>query len=385
MRKVLFLSLALILLLGITGHGTSSYFSDTETSAGNTFTAWTTVCEDACGEHYIVLVNHTWDGTNSTWTYEVTSGSSPALSHWVLGWCDCSLVVAVYEYDVNGDLIPDTVWECGQDPTTGLWGIKVENNTIEYGDGETRTVTIVLAGDYSQGRVDISMKAGQVIDICEACGPVCEACPPGSMILVSGTDTMVTEAGGTPITPQNAVLAWEPCTSYPNCDTSATEDDPSLWDNSTGNYFASTGADWIWETRLTSDPGADAAETGRVVKFERTFTIPCSPIGATLDITVDNGYTVWINGNLVGCAQVEPAWTDPCTGCCEGWEISDLTEPHVHTDNWSTIESYTIPASYLVEGPNTLVILAANEQLPDGTAESNPAGLIYWLEVEWGY
>jgi len=40
MRKVLALSLALILLLGITSHGTSAYFSDTETSAGNTFTAW---------------------------------------------------------------------------------------------------------------------------------------------------------------------------------------------------------------------------------------------------------------------------------------------------------------------------------------------------------
>ena len=40
MRKVLVLSLALILLLGITSHGTSSYFSDRETSAGNTFTAW---------------------------------------------------------------------------------------------------------------------------------------------------------------------------------------------------------------------------------------------------------------------------------------------------------------------------------------------------------
>jgi len=44
MKKVLVLSLALILLLGITSHGTSSYFSDTETSAGNTFTAWVDEC-----------------------------------------------------------------------------------------------------------------------------------------------------------------------------------------------------------------------------------------------------------------------------------------------------------------------------------------------------
>ena len=248
MRKVLVLSLALILLLGIMSGGTSSYFSDTETSTGNTFTAWVEICE------------------------------------------------------------------------------------------------------------------------------------PGSLILVSGTDTMVTWVNNTPITPQNAVLAWEPCTSYPTCDTSAPEDDPSLWDTSI-DYTFLNGADWIWETRLTSDPGGNAAETGRVVKFERTFTIPCSPIGATLYMAVDNGYTVWINGNLVGCAQVDSGGADPCID----WWTTDLTEPYVHTDGWQTVGHYAIPASYLVEGPNTLVILAANEQLLDGTAESNPAGLIYQLEVTWGY
>ncbi|MBE9513235.1 MAG: hypothetical protein IMY77_04210 [Chloroflexi bacterium] len=40
MKKVLILSLALILLLGITSRGTSAFFSDTETSTGNQFTAW---------------------------------------------------------------------------------------------------------------------------------------------------------------------------------------------------------------------------------------------------------------------------------------------------------------------------------------------------------
>jgi len=40
MKKVLILSLALILLLGVAAHGTFGLFSDTETSTGNTFTAW---------------------------------------------------------------------------------------------------------------------------------------------------------------------------------------------------------------------------------------------------------------------------------------------------------------------------------------------------------
>jgi predicted ribosomally synthesized peptide with SipW-like signal peptide len=234
MRKVLFLSLALILILGITSHGTSGYFSDTETSTGNTFTAWVEVCE------------------------------------------------------------------------------------------------------------------------------------PGSMIIVSDTDTMVTGVNNAPITPQPTVYAWE----------------HSNWD-SVSTYFAGLEgptADWIWETEYTDEPRGDAPVTGWVVRFERTFEIPCSPRGATLHITVDNGYTVWINGNLVGCAQVDSGETDPCID----WWTSDLTEDYVNSHDWTTVEIYTIDSADLVVGTNFLVILAANEQMNGGTADSNPAGLIYWLKVEWG-
>jgi len=238
MRKVLFLSLALILLLGITSGGTSSYFSDTETSAGNTFTAWVEVCE------------------------------------------------------------------------------------------------------------------------------------PGSMIIVSDINTMVTEVNGGSVS-QNAVLAWV----HGNWNSSITYD--------SAPYTFLNDAEWIWETVRTDDPpaGDDAPIDGRVVRFERTFTIPCSPAGAELYMTVDNGYTVWINGNLVGCAQVDSGETDPCIG----WEDSDLTEDFVHTSNWTTVEHYIIDSTDLVTGENVLEILAANEQMDGGTKGSNPAGLIYWLEVKWGY
>ena len=237
MKKVLILSLALVLLLGIAAHGTFGYFSDTETSTGNTFTAWVEVCE------------------------------------------------------------------------------------------------------------------------------------PGSMVIVSDTDTIVTEVNNQPITHQNAVEAWQPY-----------DPDNDHWDTSI-DYTFPDEADWIWETYRTAGPGFwDAPIVGRVVRFERSFSIPCSPRGATLDITVDNGYTVWINGNLVGCAQVDSGETDPCIG----WETSDLTEDYVHTSDWMTVEHYTIDSTDLVTGENVLVILAANEHMSDGTADTNPAGLIYWLEVEWG-
>jgi len=246
MRKVLFLSLALILLLGITSGGTSSYFSDTETSAGNTFTAWV------------------------------------------------------------------------------------------------------------------------------------EVCPYDSMIIVSDINTMVTWVNGGSVS-QNAVLAWV----HGNWNSSITYD--------SAPYTFLNDAEWIWETVRTDDPpaGDDAPIDGRVVRFERTFTIPCSPAGAELYMTVDNGYTVWINGHLVGCAQVDADGTgscsdgDPCA--CIGWETSDLTDDYVHTSNWTTVEHYIIDSTDLVTGENVLEILAANEQMGGGTADSNPAGLIYWLEVKWGY
>jgi len=202
-----------------------------------------------------------------------------------------------------------------------------------------------------------------------------EECPPGSMVIVSDTATMVTEVNNDPITPQNAVYAWE----------------PDAWDDVSDFFagFEEPEADWIWETWRTAGPGfCDAPRTGRVVRFERTFSIPCSPVGAELYITVDNGYTVWINEHLVGCAQVDADGPGPCSDgdpcACIGWETSNLHEEYVHTHDWSTVEHYTIDSTDLETGENVLVILAANEHMSGGTADTNPAGLIYWLEVEWG-
>jgi predicted ribosomally synthesized peptide with SipW-like signal peptide len=211
-------------------------------------------------------------------------------------------------------------------------------------------------------------------------------CPYGSMIIVSGLSTEVTEAytnysGGTHTTtytsPHYAVAAWE----------------HGNWSDVTTYFNGLEGtpkAGWIWETEYTNEPGGwgdwpggwpSSSATGRVVRFERTFEIPCSPNGATLHITVDNGYTVWINGHLVGCAQVDSGETNPCIG----WENYTLTETYVNSHGWEDVETYTIPASSLEVGANTLVILAANEEMSGGTAGGNPAGLIYWLKAEWGY
>ena len=176
MKRILALLLAVMLLLGATAPGTSGLFTDAEGGEATMTAAidWNCddpcdiPCDDPCGNHCITFVSHDWDGTYSTWTYEVTSGCSPALSHWVLEWCDCAAVVAVYE---NGEPIPEDEWECGCFPQhTDLCGIKFDNG---YDDGEVRTVSFELEGDYPEGTVYFGTKAAHEIDICQVTGPLC--------------------------------------------------------------------------------------------------------------------------------------------------------------------------------------------------------------------
>jgi predicted ribosomally synthesized peptide with SipW-like signal peptide len=75
-KKVLWLALALLLVAGMTGAGTFAYFSDTETSTGNTFTAGTLdlqVSDDSS-----VDPDPWGDGVDLTWVMNnmVPGGSS---------------------------------------------------------------------------------------------------------------------------------------------------------------------------------------------------------------------------------------------------------------------------------------------------------------------
>jgi hypothetical protein len=99
-----------------------------------------------------------------------------------------------------------------------------------------------------------------------------------------------------------------------------------------------------------------------------------------LHVTADNGYTVWINDNKIGDAQVSP-----------GWETSNLTDTYLEPRGWETVEEYStegvdsaIDIDWLNKGNNTIMVLAGNEQMDGGSATKNPAGLIYELYIEYG-
>jgi PKD repeat protein len=178
-------------------------------------------------------------------------------------------------------------------------------------------------------------------------------------VVVSDTNTQVTD-GNVPGAsyPTNAVLAWV---------------HGSWWSGLTYNFgYPSNTAQWIWESYRPVHP-----VDGDIVYLQRSFTIPGTPTGATIYVTCDNGYEASINGNTLGRAQFE-----------DGWETSDLTENYVHSSGWQSVESWTVPANWLVSGTNVLRITAVNEYSgtmeggTPGTVDGNPGGLIYQLVYE---
>ncbi len=199
--------------------------------------------------------------------------------------------------------------------------------------------------------------------------------------------------------PFNAVRAQEP-KPYPSGYVSEPpEVTDSIWDTAVNWSFQTNAlvADWIWETERAEGPANysgndplydDAAYThGRVVKFQKTFTINGIPQSGTLFITADNAYEVWINSNHIARSG---------TAFVSGWELTDLHQASVDTTNWQNVGQYAISAGDLVNGSNTITILAGNEYFwsDDGNSPSpalnldpyyqyNPGALIFSLDVNY--
>ena len=76
MKRILILSLAVILILGMASTGTFGLFSDTETSVGNTFTAWV---EEGCA-CYGFNVSDITQSNRRIFTYDVSDSSASFIS-----------------------------------------------------------------------------------------------------------------------------------------------------------------------------------------------------------------------------------------------------------------------------------------------------------------
>ncbi len=138
------------------------------------------------GPHTITFNGKTYDpvADRSTWSYTVTSSTSPTISHWVLELCLPTHVVTTASPSGYETTYPDG------DPTTGVIGIKWDepgfdtNLTIDF--------SVTLVGDWEVEPVDAGIKAGGDIYRGTIDGP---SCTPFTLDLtVSGlTDLTITQ------------------------------------------------------------------------------------------------------------------------------------------------------------------------------------------------
>ncbi len=101
-----------------------------------------------------VGVEYSDDGT-STWSYDVTSGRKPALSHWVLQ-LDPSLFGRTRVVRCSEPC------QVGTDPMTGVYGLKFDGG---YRDNESRRVTFTLDRWLASASTSIAAKAGKDVHI----------------------------------------------------------------------------------------------------------------------------------------------------------------------------------------------------------------------------
>jgi hypothetical protein len=140
-------------------------------------------------------------GNTSTWTYAITSSGDEAngLSHWTLELGSCYAIVAPtnsYTTPTNLDVCTGGTYDCqaanytvvtGNDPTTGLSGIKFEDPSpaLSSSNIATHIFEITLQNDgehFVADEIDVAVKAGSNEEVSRISGP---GCLPTAVSLVS--------------------------------------------------------------------------------------------------------------------------------------------------------------------------------------------------------
>ncbi|MFX1233917.1 MAG: VWA domain-containing protein [Promethearchaeota archaeon] len=144
------------------------------------------------------------------------------------------------------------------------------------------------------------------------------------------------------------------------------------WENSYSTYVHPSwpsdpsieGATWIWRTSIT-DPALEYATVpDGGWYFQKNFLIPGVPTSGEISINVDNAYELYLNNVMIGG---------------EGSMSKDGPDFY----EWNTIQSFDL-LDYLNSDDNTILIRALNF-FDAGTAYSNPAGIIFKMQVCYEY
>jgi PKD repeat protein len=339
---------------------TNAYGPDTETKTGyitvnQTPTVTISGNPNICGA-----------GNSTTLTADVSGGTPTYTYLWSTGANTPSIIVSTAgDYSVT---VTDSLGCAGRAKTivtvNSLPTVNITGNTT-FCEGSSTILTANASGGTPPYTYDWSASTapGSYVDNTYTAtgeGTVAVTVTDSAgcrRVISSDTNTLVTQGNVPGATyPYNAVLGWV---------------HPNWWPGLTGYNFGypNNAAQWIWESYRPIHP-----VEGDIIYFERSFDIPGTPTGATIYMTCDNGYEVYINGNYLGRAQLG-----------DGWETSDLTEPYVNSSGWQSVETWTVTAGMLISGTNVLLAKAANEQVDGGTVDSNPGGLIYDMVYEYTY
>lgn len=114
-------------------------------------------------------------------------------------------------------------------------------------------------------------------------------------------------------------------------------------------HFDDTGAVWIW-------PASTASNPNQYVQFRQEFALDSVSDTATLHISIDTDYAVWINGQLAGFGQYD-----------------DYPE-------CKTYDSLSV-AKYLRTGRNTIAVLGFYQGVDSFQYIVSTPGLVYALET----
>jgi hypothetical protein len=160
-----------------------------------------------------------------------------------------------------------------------------------------------------------------------------------NITIYSGTSTLYWDGDSW----ENAVKCWE----------------HSAWTS----LKPDSNSDWIWSSYYTD---SSKVGTGEMLEFKVTFNIPSSTgINGNIGINADNGYQVYSNGVLIGQDGRTDYWN----------QNPDLQE-------WATVLDHSLTGN-LVTGSNEILIKAYNYAMPGGTPTSNPAALVFKIDVNY--
>jgi hypothetical protein len=109
------------------------------------------------------------------------------------------------------------------------------------------------------------------------------------------------------------------------------------------------GASWIWDSYLVQNP-----EVGHYVAFSRQLNVPGTVLGSRLTLAADNSFAVYLNNHFVA------------------------EDASVFNYNRTTVLN---GLGLVSNGSNELEFTVLNQAVAGSTSYSNPAGLLYKLEV----